>query len=248
MAAKKEFTCTATKSASTEFLRNVPLFANLRDSDVKLFSDVAQLKTYKKGQYLYIEGDAAQYFYIICNGWLKLLHLTEEGEEIILNMLNKNNVTGENSLFEQGNFACTAQIVEKAQILSIPINVLKYQMSLNTQLAINMLTSMIQYQRKHEMRIEHFMLYSAPQRVGCFILGLCPENEQKDGVKIKLPYDKTLIANTLGMKGPTFSRALNMLRDETGTTITGSHVKITSINSLLRFVDGCYIPHYNLCK
>jgi len=88
------------------------------------------------------------------------------------------------------------------------------------------------------------LLYSAPQRVGCFILGLCPVQEQKDGAEIELPYDKTLIANTLGMKGPTFSRALNILREKTGTRISGSHVTIDSIKQLLEFVNGCYLPHH----
>jgi CRP/FNR family transcriptional regulator len=191
-----------------------------------------------------MEGDEAKYFYVICSGWLKLLHVTEDGEEIVIAMLTRNNITGESAVFEQGHFASTAQIVEDAQILSIPIALLKEQMSVSTQLALNMLTSMIQYQRRHEMQVEQFLLYSAPQRVGCFILGLCPVQDQKDGVEIELPYDKTLIANTLGMKGPTFSRALNMLRDETGTRISGSRVTVDSMKRLLKFVDGCYLPHH----
>lgn len=190
-----------------------------------------------------MEGEDAKFFYVVCSGWLKLLHITEDGEEIVIAMLTKNNITGESAIFEQGNFASTAQIVEDAQILSIPLALLKEQMSISTQLALNMLTSMIQYQRRHELQVEQFLLYSAPQRVGCFILGLCPVQEQKDGVSIELPYDKSLIANMLGMKGPTFSRALNMLRDETGTRINGSSVTVDSIKRLLEFVDGCYLPH-----
>jgi len=103
-----------------------------------------------------------------------------------------------------------------------------------------MLTSMTQYQRRHELQLEQYLLYSAPQRIGCFLLGLCPLQEQKDGVILDLPYDKTLIASTLGMKGPTFSRALNILRDETETRISGTRVTINSIKRLLDFVNGCY--------
>jgi CRP-like cAMP-binding protein len=244
MAVNEKFVCATKKCTSCDFLKDLSLFANLPDKDVQLFADAAHIKSYKKGQYLYMEGEEAKYFYVMCGGWLKLLHVTEDGEEIVLAMLTKNNITGESAVFEQGNFASTAQIVEDAHILSIPIALLKEQMSVSTQLALNMLTSMIQYQRRHEMQVEQFLLYSAPQRVGCFILGLCPVQEQKDGVEIELPYDKTLIANTLGMKGPTFSRALNMLRDETGTRISGSRVTVDSMKRLLKFVDGCYLPHH----
>jgi CRP-like cAMP-binding protein len=224
--------------------KELPLFEGLSEKEISVFLDSARIKSYKKGAYLYMEGEEAKVFYIICSGWLKLVHLTEDGEEMIIAMLTQNNIAGESALFENGIFASSAEIVEDAQILSIPMSLLKEQLSASNKLAINMLTSMIQYQRRHEMQLEQFLLYSAPQRVGCFILGLCPVNEQIDGVQIQLPYDKTLIANTLGMRGPTFSRALNMLKDETGTSVRGSVVKIKSIKRLLAFLDGCYTPHH----
>ena len=46
-----------------------------------------------------MEGEKADFFYVICTGWLKLFHTTEEGEEVILAMLTKNGITGENSIF-----------------------------------------------------------------------------------------------------------------------------------------------------
>jgi CRP/FNR family transcriptional regulator len=243
-AVNEKFICATKKCTACDFLKDLPLFTDMPDKEVQPFVDAAQLKSYKKNQYLYMEGEEARYFYVICSGWLKLLHNTEDGEEIVLAMLARNHITGESAIFEQGNFAGTAQIVEDAQILSIPITLLKEQMRVSNQLALNMLTSMVQYQRRHEMQVEQFLTYSAPQRVGCFILGLCPVLEQIDGVEIELPYDKTLIANTLGMKGPTFSRALNMLRDETGTRISGSRVTVDSMKRLLKFVDGCYSPQH----
>jgi CRP-like cAMP-binding protein len=244
MSAIKKSSTATNQCGSLNFFKNLTLFKNLSEKEVACFVDAAQIKSYKKGQYLYMEGDKAKYFYIICNGWIKLLRATEDGEETIIAMLTKNNITGESAFFEEGDFANTAQIAEDAQILSIPIALLKEQMGISNQLALNMLTSMIQYQRRHEMQLEQFLMYSAPQRVGCFLLGLCPVLEQKDGVVIVLPYDKSLIANLLGMKGPTFSRALNMLRDQTGTHIRGSRVTVRSMKKLLNFVGGCYLPQY----
>ena len=155
-------------------------------------------------------------------------------------MITHDSITGENAIFENGRFTSSAQVVEDAQIMSIPHTLLKEQLRVNPQLAFNMLTSMVLYQRRHEMQLEQYLLYSAPQRIGCFLLGLCPTLEQIDGVVLSLPYDKTLIASTLGMKGATFSRALNILREETGIHITGTKVTIDSMKSLLDFVNGCY--------
>jgi len=232
---------------SLAFFKGLTLFANLLEKDVARFSDAAQIKSYKKGQFLYLEGAQADFFYVICSGWLKLSHITEEGEEVNLAMITRDSITGENAIFEHGRFTSNAQVAEDAQILSIPHTLLREQLLVNNKLAFNMLTSMVQYQRRHELQLEQYLLYSAPQRIGCFLLGLCPVLDQKDGVVLNLPYDKTLIASTLGMKGATFSRALNILRDETGILISGTRVTIDSMKRLLDFVNGCY-SHTHLPK
>lgn len=222
------------------FLKSVSLFDKLTDRDVESFAAVSQLRTYKKGYMLYLEGNKTEYIYLICSGWLKLFHMTEEGEEVILAMLTADSSTGENSIFENGQYACSAQVVEDATVISLPYTLIKKQLQLNNQLALNMMSSMVQYQRRHEMQLEQYLLYSAPQRIGCFLLGLCPMLEQKDGATLTLPYDKTLIASNLGMKGATFSRALNILREETGIHISGTRVTIASMQRLKDFVNGCY--------
>lgn len=233
------------KVTSLEFLKSIALFDNFSDKEIERFVSVSQLKTYKKGKLLYLEGDKSDFMYVICSGWLKLFHMTEEGEEVILAMLTTDSTTGENSIFEQGHFTSSAQIAEEATIISIPYALVQEQLQVNNQLALNMLRSMVQYQRRHELQLEQYLLYSAPQRIGCFLLGLCPVLEQKDGVILNLPYDKTLIASNLGMKGATFSRALNILREETGILITGTRVTIDSMDQLKKFVDGCY-SHYRI--
>jgi CRP-like cAMP-binding protein len=232
---------------SLAFFKGLTLFADLLEKDVARFTDAAQIKSYKKGSSLYREGEKADFFYVICSGWLKLFHITEEGEEVNLAMITRDSITGENAIFEHGRFTSSALVVEEAQILSIPHGLLKNQLLVNNQLAFNMLTSMVQYQRRHELQLEQYLLYSAPQRIGCFLLGLCPVLDQKDGVVLNLPYDKSLIASTLGMKGATFSRALNILRDETGIIISGTRVTIDSMKRLLDFVNGCY-SHTHLQK
>lgn len=236
----KERKADPVQSKSLAFFKELTLFSNLRNDDVERFVDAAQIASYEKGRHLYLEGEQAKSFYIVCSGWVKLFNTTEEGEEVILAMITKDSVTGEHALFEKNHYTSSAQVAENAQILTLPISLLKEQISVNNQLAVNMLASMVQYQRRHELQLEQYLLYSAPQRIGCFLLGLLPVSEHKDGATLDLPYDKTLIASVLGMKGPTFSRALNILRDETNIHITGTHVKIDSMKRLLEFVNGCY--------
>ena len=224
-------------------LRGASLFSNLSDQEIACFADAAQARTYKKGKILYLQDEPADFFYVICGGWIKLFHATAEGEEVVIDMLTTGHMVGENALFEQGRQTCNAEVIEDVHLLSIPSKLLKEQIRVSPAVALSMLSSMSRHHRRHYGEIALNAMQSAPQRIGCFLLRLCPRTTNKD-IVIHLPYDKALIASTLGMKSATFSRAVNILRQKTGIRISGSRVEIDSTERLIKFVYGPLAAKY----
>jgi len=224
-------------------LRGASLFSNLSDEEIACFQDAAQSRTYKKGKILYVEEEHAEFFYVICGGWIKLFHTMPEGDEVIVDMLTTGHMVGESAIFELGRHTSSAEVIEDVQLFSIPSNLLKERIRLSPPLALSMISSMFRHHRRHYGEIALNAMQSAPQRIGCFLLRLCPVGKKKD-VVFHLPYDKTLIAYTLGMKGPTFSRALNVLRQKATIRISGSSVEIDSVEQLAKFVYGSLAAKY----
>ena len=213
----------------------ISLFSDLSYEEIIRFQNAAQIRLHKKGKILYLEQDFAEFFYIIISGWIKLFHTTQAGEEVIVDMLTTGHMVGENAIFEQGRHTSSAQVIKDAQLISIPINLLKDQIRVSPALALNMLSSMYRHHRRHYGEIALNAMQSAPQRIGCFLLRLCPSDGKKD-VVFHLPYDKTLIAKTLNMNIATFSRALNILRQKTGLRVKDTRVEIDSVERLEGFV------------
>lgn len=224
-------------------LKNAALFANLPDEEIAYFQDAAQMRSYKKGKILYIEEDPAEFFYVICEGWIKLFHTMPEGEEVIVDTLTTGHTVGESAIFELGRHTSSAEVIEDVQLLVIPAHTLKEHIRYSPTLALAMLSSMSRHYRRHYGEIALNAMQNAPQRIGRFMLKLCPKDKTKD-IIFQLPYEKTLIAYTLGMKGATFSRALNILREETDIRVNGARVEIDSIDSLMEFVYGPLATKY----
>lgn len=218
-------------------LRGAAFFSGLSEAELTPFQNVAQARAYKKGKVLYIEDEVADHFYVICGGWVKLFHTLIEGEEVVVDMLTVGHTVGESAIFESGRHTSSAQVVEAVQLLSIPAATLKEQISQSPTLALSMLGAMSLHHRRHYGEIALNAMQSAPQRIGCFLLRLCPA-DKKTNISFHLPYDKTLIAYTLGMKGATFSRALNILRKKTGLRILGTKIELDSVEPLIRYVYG----------
>jgi CRP/FNR family transcriptional regulator, dissimilatory nitrate respiration regulator len=224
-------------------LRGASLFSGLSDDDIACFQDAAQSRSYRKGKVLYLQDELAESFYVICGGWIKLFHTMPEGEEIIIDMLTTGHMVGESAIFEHGRHTSSAQVIEDVQLLSIPAHILKEQIRLSPTLALSMLSSMSRHHRRHYSAIALNAMQSAPQRIGCFLLRLCPQDKKKSA-SFHLPYDKTLIAETLGMKSATFSRALNILRQKAGIHINRTCVEIDSVAQLTKFVYGPLAAKY----
>jgi CRP-like cAMP-binding protein len=224
-------------------LKGASLFSNLSENEIACFQDAAQLHTYKKGKVLYLKGEPADYFYIICEGWIKLFHTMQEGDEVVVDMLTAGHIVGESAIFEQGRHTSSAQVIEDVQLISIPAHILKNQIRLSPALALGMLSSMSRHHRRHYGEIALNNMQNAPQRIGAFLLRLCPQHRKKS-VAFHLPYDKTLIASTLGMKSSTFSRSLNILRQKTNIRIIDTRVEIDSVDQLVKFVYGPLAAEY----
>jgi len=218
-------------------LRSTSLFSGLSDEEAVCFRNAAQTRSYKKDKVLYLEGEPAEFFYVISSGWIKLFHTTPEGEDVIVDMLTTGHIVAESSIFEQGRHTSSAVVIGDVQLISIPSRILKEQIGLSPALALSMLSSMSRHHRRHYGEMAVNAMQSAPQRVGGFLLRLCPP-DKKTGIVLRLPYDKTLIAYTLGMEGATFSRALNILRLKTGVHVNGSRIEIDSVAQLTKFVCG----------
>ena len=212
----------------------LPLLRGASPSIVEAFTSKAQLRTLAKGKVMFIQGDEAEWFYLIKRGWVKLFRETIDGSEAVIDVLTRGHSFGEGSLFDDGAYGYSAEVVEEAQVIAMPTSVLKTAIEEDKQIAMNMLTSMSHYRRQQSQEIEHLNLQTAPQRIGCFLLRLCPTNVSGE-VKLNLPYDKTLIAARLGMKPETFSRALGKLKSETSLQVNGASVMIPDVQELMRY-------------
>ncbi|MFI4983657.1 MAG: Crp/Fnr family transcriptional regulator [Rickettsiales bacterium] len=231
-AAKKRFT--TSRDETYHLLRDSNLFSSLPNDEItNIAKDISPPTSFEQGQIIYLENESAQYCYIICQGWVKLFHETSDGIEAIIDVYSSGQTFGESAIFYNNRYSHSAQIVQDSKLLIIPLSILAEHLK-NSSFAINMLSLMSRQTKRKDLELAHLSVQTAAQRIGCFLLRLCPKDKQTN-ITLQLPYDKALLASRLGMKTETFSRALNTLRKETGISITGPRVTINSTAKLVNF-------------
>ncbi|KJB94709.1 transcriptional regulator [Skermanella aerolata KACC 11604] len=210
-------------------LRNLPLFQQVPEPVLASLMATATIRSVERGTDLFVQGDPADRFFVVLEGWVKLYRINREGSEAVVAMVNSGETFAEAAMFAQGNFPVCAQAVTDLRVVSITAHAFARCVQADVGTAFAMLGSMSMRLRTLVQQIEQLQIQSAPQRVASFLLKLCPADE--GNATFTLPVEKSLVARRLGIQPETFSRALAKLKP-VGVEVQGAVVSIADIDAL----------------
>jgi len=197
-------------------LRNVPIFSDLTDLDLKRIASKMVSRDYEKGQMIILEESQGETFFIITNGAVKVTRLSDDGREVILAILGESDFFGEMSLLDGEGRSANIVANESAQMLTLSRRDFLSCLESYPKIAIALLQELAIRLRKSDQQIESLSLSDSEQRIGITLIRLAEElGKIKHGhVSIKnLPYQQD-IANMAGTSRETVSRTLKLLEDK----------------------------------
>jgi len=98
-------------------LRDV--FRSLGQEEVAAPGPDVRLKSYAKGQRVFLQGEAADALYLLRQGRVELYHLTRHGKRLKLGVMRPGMIFGEACVLAGGVRYATAEVVEAAQAIAI---------------------------------------------------------------------------------------------------------------------------------
>lgn len=221
-------------AVDTEIVAATPLFRGLSPQMSETLVGKSVPRAYDKGAMLFHQGEQATAFFIILDGWVKIYRNTPDGLEVVLHVFKRGESFAEAAMFLGGRYPASAETVAPSRLLKIDGEGFRARIRERPDLAMSMLAS-ASYQLKMLVeQIEQIKVRSAHQRIADFLIRITAE---RDGpAVVELPFEKSLLANRLGMKPESFSRALRRLRSY-GVTVDREVVKIDDVARLLTLIE-----------
>ena len=213
-------------------LSRAPLFRAMGPDILRSLIGGRTARRYERGERIFQQDDPADAFYFICEGWVKLFREREDGGEIVVAIFTAGQTFAEAAMFLGGRYPASAETISPARVLRVEGAILRQAILKQPQLAFDMLAAASIHLKQLVEQIEQLKAQSAPQRIADFLLDQI--SAASGPADIALPYEKSLIANRLGMQPESFSRALARLRD-VGVTVARDNVHIGNIEKLAEF-------------
>jgi CRP-like cAMP-binding protein len=206
---------------------------------------------FKKGTFLFREGQEAKEMFIILSGKVQISKMNAEGKELYLRLCNKNDIVGELTLFTVGpRYLFNARVVEDGEAAAINIENLEHTLFNNSQLAYQFLKWMNDHIRRTITKFRDLVLHGKKGALYSTLIRLSNSygTKKEDGVHINVPITNQDLANYCGTARESVSRMLGELRDEEIISINKKRIIIHDLDYLKQQIDceNCPIEYCNI--
>ena len=191
-------------------VRTAPIFSGLPVAAFDALIAGATIKTVKRGELLFVQGDPASAVFVVLDGWIKIFRLTPSGNEAVVAVFTRGQSFAEAAAFTGGRFPASCEAVTDGRLLRLNSSDLLRLIRENPEIGLAMLASTSMHLHMLVQQIEQLKSHTGAQRVAEFLGSLC--QVASGGCTINLPYDKALIAGRLGMQPESLSRAFAKLK------------------------------------
>ncbi len=218
--------------------RETPLFAALSDLQMSQVQRTMRLIRLVDNGQLFDALEAADRFFIILKGKVKLYHLALNGAEKVLEIAGAGESIATAVMFmEQHTYPIFAASVGPSEVLSFNNKTFLNILRESPETCFRMMAEMSKRMRCQLFEIRNLSLQSAPVRLTRYLIENKLPSSIPGGAMVRLDASKRLIASRLSIQPETFSRILGKLSARNLILVKGRNIQILDLEALQRFAE-----------
>jgi CRP/FNR family cyclic AMP-dependent transcriptional regulator len=224
-----------TEKEST-YLKQVAIFADLAEEDLKDLIAVAKKRTFRTGEVIFHRDDPGQVLYMIKEGKVKICLISPDGQEISLAVLGAGEYFGEFALYDGLPRSADAIAIEKVECYTLQRSDFHNAIIKNPKIAIQVLESLSKRIRNTDQMVEDLIFLDVYGRVAKKLLELSDTHGVKaeNGIRIDVRLTQQELASMVGASRESVNKVMGYFTDK-GYISTDKHrITLHRINELKR--------------
>jgi CRP-like cAMP-binding protein len=212
------------------------LFQGLSDDSLQALLSYSHMRDFTEGQAILHQGDDPDFLYFIIQGSIRTLRYGNKGEEATIRMLKSGETFMDAAVFMGGKSPINAKAIKDSKLLMIPAETVRRHALHDSQFSCNLLKIVTRHYKTALQQIDSILTKTPMERLGYYFLKQHIE-QGHDSMDIVLPFQKSTIANHLGMTPETFSRTLRQIK-KMGIDINQENLTLKDVYALCHFCDS----------
>lgn len=147
------------------YLKQIPLFAHLKDAQLKAIASQCKKVLFKKGSVIFHMKDMSTDLYIVDAGRLKAMLADDEGDEIVLAHFDKGAFFGELSLLDGKGRSATIVADSDSELSVLSQADFLGLLNKDPKISIALMTTLVERLRKADEKIESLAFQEVSERL-----------------------------------------------------------------------------------
>ena len=228
-------------SITTKEIKQVVVFQNATENELQLILKNSIIRSIEENEFFFVQGDAAQYLYILTSGQIKLMQSSPNGQQVNLRTIHPWQMFGAlGAVRVEATYPATAQALEDSSALAIDSGFLRKMLETSPHISLDMMTLMTSYIQEMQARYRELATERVEQRVANTLIRLAGQSsirsEQDAG--IVLSFSRQDVAEMTGTTLYTVSRLFSEWERHQIIETGREKIKIIKPHDLVRIVDG----------
>ncbi|RAZ48725.1 Crp/Fnr family transcriptional regulator [Campylobacter hyointestinalis subsp. lawsonii] len=186
-------------------IKQIPFFTDLNEEEIKKLENISVLKSYKRDEFLFMEGEEAKWFNVLLKGTIKIYKTTPKGKEIFLHTITPISLVAELVNFENIPYPASGIFLSDSEVLRINYHKFETEFLQNPKICFKLLKSMASKLRIMNNVLQNELTLKSDAKVAKFIV----ENHE-----LFSTLKHVQIASILNITPETFSRIIAQFKQQ----------------------------------
>lgn len=197
-------------------LKQIGLFKNLSSDELGELEPYLQTLAFRKKDSIFSEGEPPEWFYIVSSGKVKITKISQEGKEIILEVISPLDIFGGVAVIRGFPYPANAVAMEETEVLRISRKNLMRLVDRFPNLMYCMALQLGDRMKSSYDSLKNIALERVEARIAALLLKLAGKLgvETKDGLLIDMRLTKQDVADMVGTTVETSIRTFSKFKKE----------------------------------
>lgn len=216
-------------------LTKLPPFSRLDRSQMREILDRASPKRYDQGTAVFGEGMKADRFFLLLDGYIRVIRTTPAGEQIVALHIPPGQLFGIAPAIGRDTYPATAMCASESLALSWPVRLWPEFVAEYDGFATETHRTVGERLGEMHTRVTELATQQVEQRVAAALLRMVNQSGRKveDGIEIAFPVTRANISEMTGTTLHTVSRLLSAWEKEGIVVSTRKHITVTAPHRLV---------------
>lgn len=226
------------------YLKNCDLFERLSQDQIADVERHSSLRQFGRGNLVYLPTESSDSVFLLLTGRIKLYHITGEGKQALLALIEPGELFGELAILGGGEREEYAEAMLKSTILRIPGQIIQDLMEHHAGVSLGVTKLMGLRRQRVEQRLKSLLFRSNRDRLTHLLLDLAEKYGRftPEGVLLNIKLSHQELASIIGSTRETVTVLLGEMQNERSIDVQKRQIILRKAQYLAHSIDFKLTP------